>query len=132
MARDNPTAISLRTGSTGSPERLAVDDDAAELAESLGLEREKSAVKDQKRDERESEEDEALKVESLPEDRRKSERLEPQGFHVVPDRRSAAEHDGRQDRENEQADPPGRSTWRRPVDYHIGTPVAVAVHSVSF
>ena len=77
----------------GEPDGSIVDDDdavAADLAEPRRLEREKGAVHGNEGRRAGRDEDQALKLEDLPEDLRVAERIEPERVHVVRERGAAS------------------------------------------
>ena len=101
----------------GEPDGSIVDDDdavAADLAEPRRLEREKGAVHGNEGRRAGCDEDQALKLEDLPEDLRVAERIEPERVHVVPERGAASEQQhGERDYEEEPGTSASRSLRRK-------------------
>ena len=79
-------------------ERLAVDDDAAELAEARRLEREERAVEHREGDDGEAQKTTACTLSVVQNTARVAERVEPERLDVVGERRAGAEDSGGEQR----------------------------------
>ena len=102
-------------------ERLTVDQNPAarDVVEPIGLDGEKRAVEDEKREEREAAEDRRLEPERPPEDVAVPERIEPQRVDVVRQRCSGAQEDDADGGGQEPQTAPARRSRqprRRPVN----------------
>src|SRR4029077_3164133 len=98
-------------------ERLAVDQERArELREPGRFEREKRAVQDEARDDRESAEAHALHVQRRPEDVAETERPEPERLDEIGERSTACQQEHCDHAEEEEPAASPRRPWRWPVD----------------